>query len=94
MTKLTIVAKFIAASGHEEVVEQTLTGLVAPTRAEAGCALYELNRSLEDPRVFLFYEQWDTRPEWEAHLLSEHIVASRAALEGLAEKEILQMERL
>ena len=73
MTPLTVIAKLKAKAGCEEQLGEVLKGLVAPTRAEQGCITYDLHRSHEDPGVFIFYETWETRPLWEAHMQSPHL---------------------
>lgn len=60
MTPLTIVAKIKAQPGAESIVRQALRQLIPPTLAEAGCLNYDLHRSIEDPTLFLFYENWDS----------------------------------
>ena len=93
--KLTIVAKITAVPGSEDSVRAELEKLVAPTRAEAGCLQYDLHRDLENPRVFLFYENWETKPHWEAHMKTPHLAAFGAATQDLLEERvILQMEHI
>jgi quinol monooxygenase YgiN len=75
MTALTVVAKLKAKSGCEEKLAALLQGLVAPTRAEAGCLAYDLHRSHDDPGTFLFTESWASRALWDAHMASPHLAA-------------------
>lgn len=75
MTPLTVVAKLKAKNGCEEQLGELLRSLVGPTRAEQGCINYDLHRSHEDPSLFIFYENWESRPLWEAHMRSPHLVA-------------------
>jgi len=90
---LTIIAKIQAKSGHEDQLEANLRSLVAPTLAEAGCINYDLHRSHEKPGLFLFYENWETKEEWEAHMESAHLVAHQEASKDLVEEfELFQME--
>ncbi len=90
---LTIVAKIQAASGHEKEVEQALQAAVAPTLAEAGCIQYDLHRDLNTPGLFLFYENWETRPQWEAHMKSDHLAAMHRVTEGkIVETVVWEME--
>lgn len=90
---LTIVAIFEAKPGREEDLARALQNLVAPTRAEAGCLNYDLHRDLEVPGRFLFYENWETRPHWEAHMESDHLRHHKQTTESLIRQaEILQME--
>jgi quinol monooxygenase YgiN len=92
-TPLTIVARIQAAEGCSQQVEASLRGLIAPTLKEAGCLNYDLHRDLERPGLFLFYENWESKPLWEAHMQSAHLKAHQAATEGMvAEFELFQME--
>ena len=74
MKPLTIIAKLKAKDGCEEQLGGMLRGLVGPTRAERGCVTYDLHRSHEDPGLFIFYETWESRPLWEDHMKSPHLV--------------------
>ncbi len=70
MSPLTVIAKLKAKDGSEEQLHEELRNLVAPTRAEAGCIIYDLHRSVEDPGTFMSYENWESRPLWEQHMES------------------------
>lgn len=70
---LTVVAKIRAKPGLEARVQEELLALVAPTRAEAGCLNYDLHRSQEEPGLFLFYENWRSPQDLEAHLQTPHL---------------------
>ena len=74
MKPLTVIAKLKAKKGCEEQLGQVLRSLIEPTRAEKGCINYDLHRSHEDPGLFIFYENWESRPLWEAHMKSPHLV--------------------
>lgn len=70
---LTVVAKIRAKPGLEARVQEELLALVAPTRAEAGCLNYDLHRSQEEPGLFLFYENWRSAQDLDAHLQTPHL---------------------
>lgn len=94
-TPLTIVAKIVARPGAETQLDVLLRALVAPSRADPGCLQYDLHRSCDDPRLFLFFENWATRADWDAHMQTPHLDALRAASDALVESvELLPMERL
>lgn len=94
-TPLTIVATIEALPGHETAVEKALKEVVAPTLAESGCLQYDLHQDLEKPGRFLFYENWATREEWDAHMESAHLAVMKKAVDGkLADLVIFQMERV
>ena len=75
MKTITVVATFQARPGKEAELKKALTGLVAPTRREAGCINYDLHVSPEDPAKFLFDENWTRQAHLDAHLKSTHIAA-------------------
>lgn len=85
MKPLTLVAVIKTKPEHAGVVFESLKQIVEPTRAEAGCINYDLHRSLEDPTVFVFYENWETRAHWEAHDQSEHLKQHRERTAGMTE---------
>lgn len=62
-----VVARFYAQEGREEEVAATLREMVPISNAEPGCAMYVVNRSAEDPRSFLLYEQYHDRAGFDAH---------------------------
>jgi quinol monooxygenase YgiN len=72
---ITVVATFQARPGKETELKNALTGLVAPTRQEAGCLSYELHASPEDPAKFLFHENWTSQAALDAHMQSAQIKA-------------------
>jgi quinol monooxygenase YgiN len=66
MTETPIVLSVVieAVSGREQELGLLLSGLVSPTRAEAGCLSYELNASQDKLGVFLFYESLQIKQRW------------------------------
>ncbi len=80
--QLTIVARIEASPGRAELVKSELLKLVEPTLAEAGCLQYDLHQDNDDPAVFLFYENWESRELWQNHMNSPHIAAYARATEG------------
>ena len=82
---LTVIASLKAKPGQEAAPFAELSALVAPTRAEAGCILYEMHRSHENPGWFIFNELWESRPIWEAHMATPHLVAFSAKQDALVD---------
>jgi quinol monooxygenase YgiN len=92
---LTIVANIRAKAGKEGFVRAELEKLVEPTRREAGCIQYDLHLDDEDPCHFLFFENWEDRDLWQAHMASDHLVAFKAATEDAVEETIIdEMTRI
>lgn len=86
MVKLTIVASIRANSGKIDLVKTELHKLIAPTRAERGCIQYDLHQNKEDPAHFLFFENWESRELWQAHMNAPHLAAYVAATEGAVDE--------
>ena len=55
MPQLTIIASIKAKADQIELVKAELTGLVEPTRQEAGCVQYDLHQDNAEPSQFLFF---------------------------------------
>ncbi|WAL58952.1 putative quinol monooxygenase [Thermocoleostomius sinensis] len=72
---LTIIAKLKAKAGAEEHLYQELRRVIPLTIAEAGCITFDLHRSLDDPSLFMIYENWTDRAVWEDHMQTEYIQA-------------------
>jgi quinol monooxygenase YgiN len=93
---LHVIAHIRAKREHVDTVRAVLTGFVVPTRGEAGCAVYDLFQSLDDPAHFTFVEEWTDRAALDVHSQSAHITSGRAKLKDLVEgpAEILLNSRL
>jgi quinol monooxygenase YgiN len=55
----------------EEIQDELRTRLaeqVAPTRAEPCCVSYDFQVDAEDPDRFMFYENWRSKADLDAHL--------------------------
>ncbi len=92
MSKLTIIAHITAVPDKIELVKAELFKLIEPTRAEEGCINYDLHQDNETPAHFFFYENWDSRPLWQAHMNAPHLKAYAEATEGaIAEFSVNEM---
>jgi quinol monooxygenase YgiN len=60
--------RFDAASGREEELARELRTLIAPTRSEAGCLIYELYRDSEDRGKFMFHEKFASQAALDLHV--------------------------
>ncbi len=67
------VAIFVAKPGAEQEVERLLKTLVQPSRAEAGAKYYNLHVDRENPRRFVFTEEWESQAALDAHVASRHV---------------------
>jgi quinol monooxygenase YgiN len=62
-----LIVHFTAKPGTEEKAEEFMRRMEEHTRREPGCRLYIGHQSMEDPRRFCFYEQYDDQAALEAH---------------------------
>ena len=86
--RVTVTARVKAKGGMGEKVREECLALVAASRKERGCIIYDLHQSTEDPTLFMFYENWTSREELERHLETPHALRFDERTEGmLAEPE-------
>ncbi|NNE44502.1 MAG: antibiotic biosynthesis monooxygenase [Gemmatimonadetes bacterium] len=95
MAKLTIVANIRANPDQIDLVKAELEKLIPVTRKEAGCLQYDLHQDHEDPAYFMFYENWESRDLWQAHMNAPHLAAYLAATDGaIAEFTLHEMTHI
>lgn len=82
MKKITIVAHIHAHPDQIDLVRAELEKLIPITRGEEGCIQYDLHQDNEDPAYFMFYENWESRDLWQAHMNAPHLAAYQQATEG------------
>ena len=92
---LTVIAHARAKPGREAEARETLMALVAPTRMEEGCIDYDLHQSIDDPALFVFFENWTTAAALDAHARSPHIAHFRSICgENLVEPPVISKWKL
>ena len=64
---LTFTARLTVQAGQEQEVERIMRMAVPKVREEPGNHAYIFHRSTQDPRVFMFYEEYDDQAALEAH---------------------------
>jgi len=69
---ITLVVTYVIAEGREPEAESYLRALRTESRREPGCRTYEVHRSLEVPRTFLIFEQYDDLTALDAHRETPH----------------------
>lgn len=84
--KLTIVAHIHAKVDQTALVKAELEKLIPITRAEEGCIQYDLHQDNENPAHFLFFENWEGRELWQAHMANQHIQDYLTATDGAVEE--------
>jgi len=73
MTLLTIIARIKSKSGMEQQMRQDLLALLAPTRSETGCITFDLLIDINDPTVFMLYENWKNKAALDAHFEQPYV---------------------
>lgn len=69
----TIIGTVVAKPETREELQAILAAQVAPTRAEPGCINYEFHADANDPCTFVFYENWRSKADLDAHLKMPHL---------------------
>jgi quinol monooxygenase YgiN len=85
---VTVLARLRAKKGLESRLRQELHALVAPTLAEAGCLNYDLHESAEEAGLFLFYENWKSQADLDAHFQTPHLRAAVKIMPELVEGDL------
>ena len=95
MSKLTVVADIHAVPDKVDLVKSELQKLISITLAEDGCLQYDLHQDNENPAHFLFYENWESREQWQVHMNAPHLSAYLKAVEGaIADFKLYEMTHL
>lgn len=64
---LTFTARLTVKAGSEQEFERIMRAAVPKVRQEPGNQVYIMHRSIQEPRVFMFYEAYDDQAALEAH---------------------------
>ena len=92
---LTIIARIEANKDKIALVKSELLKLIDPTRKEPGCLQYDLHQDNDHSEIFIFYENWETRELWQAHMNNDHLKAYMKATDGsVAKFTINEMSQL
>ena len=67
-----LVVRMTVREGEEERAAELIGRLAEATRQKPGNVHYIAHRAADDPRVFMFYEQYADKAAFEAHGASEH----------------------
>lgn len=88
MAEHTNLAQMRAKSGRSADLGAALESLVEPSRAEPGCIIYQVHRSIEDPDHWMVYEVWSSAADLEKHFTLPHMQAFVARLPELVEGDL------
>lgn len=67
-----MIAQAFARPEYVGGVRKTLKDMIAPTRGEKGCIVYDLHEVIGDPYQFVFFEIWESEAALEAHTRTPH----------------------
>lgn len=80
---VTLIVMLRPREGQASLLEAELRALVAPTRKEEGCMVYDLHRTVEPPSGFLLHEVWATREHHRQHTETPHFLRWNARKDAL-----------
>jgi quinol monooxygenase YgiN len=80
---LFVIASAKALPGKEGELEQALSDVAIPTRAQDGCVAFSLYHSIDDPTVIIGFERWASKEDHEKHLSGKHVQTLMAKMSGL-----------
>jgi len=93
MAEVRVIARAVARDGKAAELKTLLSGMVKPTRMEAGCKFYELFES-SVPGLFYFNELWQSQAHLDAHAASAHFTEifgkAKELMQGPLEVNFLQ----
>jgi quinol monooxygenase YgiN len=64
---LTFIARLTIKAGHEAEFERIMRAAVPRVRQEPGNHAYIFHRAIDNPRAFMFYEEFDDQAALDAH---------------------------
>ena len=86
-----LLARYHVAEGNEDLVEQTLRRMAeAVGRDEPACLVYRAARSIDEPNVFVLYEEYEDEMAMLAHRETQHF---RDLVEGVIVPALTSRER-
>jgi quinol monooxygenase YgiN len=72
---------FIAKAGHEAIMKELLSAMVAPSKAEPGVVFYEITQYKDNPRKFMAVETWEDEAALDGHRASAHYAVYKSSYE-------------
>jgi quinol monooxygenase YgiN len=78
-----VIAPAKAKPGNGEELERVLRELTDPTRAQPGCALFSLYRSVDNPSIIIGFEHSVSRESHQRHLQGAHVKQLMSAMAEL-----------
>jgi quinol monooxygenase YgiN len=86
---VTMIARIAPKPGQADALRTVLTAMVAPTRREAGCVVYNLHEhGREGTSSFSFYEIWRSEADLAEHMQTPHVISFISRLDELVDGDI------
>ena len=89
---LVVAGTFQIKPEQREAAVKLMLHVVAETKKEAGCYVYDFYADLSDNNLFHVFEEWENMERLQAHFLTPHIKELGSALPDLL-TEPAQMSR-
>ena len=90
-----VIAVMTAHEGKDDALFEEFQKNIVPTRAEAGCIMYNLYRDPKTPTRFFVDEEWESMDHLKAHAKSAHLLAYREATKDMvASREVNILDRV
>ena len=84
-----ITATMVAKPGEEKALRDCCEAVLAETRKEPGCVLYECGESLDSPGHFLLMEVWEDMDALKAHTTTPHMTVFGPLADSLSESQVI-----
>lgn len=85
---VSLIATLTARPETRDEFFRLLVDQVAPTRSEQGCIDYNLHVDAADPCVFVFYENWQSQADLDAHMETDHLKPLLSQIDRLLARPI------
>ncbi len=77
-----LLASLTARAGEHPELMAAAKVMIAATRQEPGCLVYDLNVSITNPSEMVFVEAWESREALTSHFETPHMAVWQVASEG------------
>ncbi|KQS71407.1 antibiotic biosynthesis monooxygenase [Rhizobium sp. Leaf371] len=88
MPHVTIIGTVTAKPETREELQKLLSAQVAPTRLEPGCINYDFHVDADDPYMFVFYENWRSQADLDAHMKMPHLLPLVSEIDRLLSRPV------
>lgn len=83
-----VIAKITIKEDMVDTLKSIISELVAETRKEAGCIIYQLFQDVNNKKVFAFIEEWESPEALQNHMNSKHFQEAIPKMSEIQEKDM------